>query len=144
MGLPGVGKSSHTPQIQKAAESAIGFVKKEEYFHYTYSDGAVIEVGGYVCQKTNAILAMMHSDHFFRALGEDRTGFMLQNSRSCKRHWGDLRSAIQMAQDILSGKASEVRIYARTDEEKKSKKRQGKIQMKHHNVVPEKKIIIVE
>ena len=68
MGLPGVGKSSNTPRIQSAAENALGFKEKDELFYYKRPDGTTLEVGGYVCKKSSAILAMLHSDHFFRAV----------------------------------------------------------------------------
>lgn len=144
MGLPWVGKSSNTPKIQRAAEHALGFVDKDELFHYKKPDGTVLEVGGYVCKKSSAILAMLHSDHFFRAVGEDRRGLMLKDIPSCRRHWGNLSSWWQMTKDIFEWKPTDVRIFLWTDAEKKEKKWAGTIELRHEWHTKGKKVLIAE
>lgn len=143
-GLPAVGKSSKVIKIEEASRKALWFSEPQELVTYNNPDGKVLEIGGYVCSKTNAVIATVHADHFFRAIGQDRRDTMVKNKRNCKKLWWDPRRAIKFVRHLAEGKDTDVKIYTSTPEEKAQKKALGTIKIKIPNQPHSTKVIITE
>lgn len=143
-GLPAVGKSSKVTKIEDASRKALWFSEPQELVTYNNPEGKVIEVGGYVCKKANAVIVTIHADHFFRAIGQDRRDKMVKNKKDCKKLWWDPRKAIKFIHHLAEGKDTDVKIYTSTPEEKAQKMALGSIKIKVPNQPHSTKVVIAE
>ncbi|NRH20806.1 hypothetical protein HOO68_02050 [Candidatus Gracilibacteria bacterium] len=145
LGFPAVGKSSTVPRILHAVQDALGFQEPQEHIVYKRAnDAAILEVGSYVCQTANAIVTLLHTDHFFHAIGSDRRGIMLKDIETCRKYWGKLRAAFRFLRNLYAGKVADIRIYTGTVDEKIQKEPKGTIELKVHPDIDTKKVVVIE
>lgn len=143
-GLPGVWKSHNVPSIHDAAQKELWFSDPQELVIYREPDGKILEVWGYVCATSSAVLMVLHADHFFGALGSDRRDVMLQDTQTCRKLWWNPRAALRFVRDIAAWNPTDVKIYLWTPEEKIQRRPWWTIEIKTPSNIESTRVTIAE
>jgi hypothetical protein len=140
-GFPGIGKTSKLRSLYSASVKALGG-KPESSLGYKNPENGAITTAGHICRS--GIVATLHGDHMFRAIGTERRTTMLESASHFSRLWADDDKLARIFWDIVSGRQTSERIYSGTIQEKQEKKPLGTIEVIQPLGKTGKKVIIVE
>ena len=121
-GLPAVGKSSKVTKIEEASRKALWFSEPQELVTYNNPDGKVLEIGGYVCSKTNAVITTVHADHFFVLLDKIEE-IQWWKIKEIVRSFGEIQEGLSSLFVILRKEKILMWKYIRQPQKKRLRKR---------------------
>lgn len=139
--FPGIGKTAKLKDMYDISVRALGW-PWDRYIAYTHPDGGWDTFAGSICP--DGIVATVHGDHMFRAIGSDRRGTMLESQERFAHLWADDDKLGRVCESIVSWKASEERLYRGTMREKTAREPLGRLKLLNQTPQEGKRVIIVE